>query len=373
MSGQPKTYIAGLDGLRAICITLVILGHLGFGALVPGGLGVTVFFFISGFLITRLLWQERDRNGGLDLWRFYGRRMLRLLPELLVLLAVLGLLGPVLHQPLTLLRAFGALAYWTNYLNIAGLDTCDHCAVVGHLWSLAVEEHFYVVMPLTLIACAFAPRRLATVCLLVFVATLAWRLIAFTRLHLPEIYTYEATECRLDSIAWGCFAAVAERSWPNAMAWVRRHGRAVFGYGVALLLASLSYREEVFRATFRYSLQGLALVGVILPLAISPKLSRLVALLEWAPLRWMGRRSYAAYLWHYTALNLAGLAVGVVGALEAASHKLQLEALPMVLICTWILAELSYRFVYTPSQRLKPWLLPKRGPVVVEEIAGAPL
>jgi len=369
---QDKTYIAGLDGLRAICITLVVVGHLGFGALVPGGLGVTVFFFISGFLITRLLWQERDRNGGVDLWRFYGRRMLRLFPELVVLLIVLGLIiGPLMHQPLPILQAFAALAYWSNYFIIANLGTCDHCAVTGHLWSLAVEEHFYLVMPLCLIACAFAPRRLVMLFVAVIVAACVWRAVAFIGLHFSDIYTYKATECRIDSIAWGCLAAVAERTWPKAMALVRRHALAVFGAAVVILLFSLACRDDTFRATFRYSLQSFALVGVILPLVISPKLAPLVAALEWAPMRWMGRRSYAAYLWHYTALNFAGLAVGVTGALENASHGLQLKALPMVLVGAWVLAELSYRFVYTPSQRLKPWLLPKRGPVVVEETPGA--
>ena len=147
-------YLAGLDGLRAISITLVIVGHLGFGSFVPGGLGVTIFFFISGFLITRLLFAERERNGRLDLWRFYARRSLRLLPEMAVLLAMLAfVIGPALGQSVLPMQAVAALTYWTNYYVISGADACAHCAVTGHLWSLAVEEHFYLLMPAALIAC----------------------------------------------------------------------------------------------------------------------------------------------------------------------------------------------------------------------------
>ncbi len=362
-AAPPHDYVPGLDGLRAISVTLVILGHLGFGALVPGGLGVTIFFFISGHLITGLLLTERERNGGVDLLRFYGRRSLRLLPEMAVLLLVLGfVVAPLLHQPLPPLQALAALSYWTNYFILWGWGDCAHCAVTGHLWSLAVEEHFYLLWPVALIACAFAPRRAAVVLATVLVAAAAWRFAAFTGLHRSEVYTYKATECRLDSIAWGCLAAVLPRCAPDLAARVRRHAGGLFAVGALMLLASLAWRDEVFRATGRYSLQGAALFLVVPALVSGPRLAPLVRLLEWAPMRWMGRRSYAAYLWHYVALGFAAAAVGWTGDLEAAPHRLQLLALPLVLALTWVVAELSFRFVYKPAQRLKPWLEPRPGP-----------
>lgn len=361
----PRDYVPGLDGLRAVSITLVILGHLGFGALVPGGLGVTVFFFISGFLITRLLFAERERNGRVDLWRFYGRRTLRLAPELLAFILITGLvLAPVLRQPLPPLQALAALTYWTNYFILSGAGDCTGCATTGHLWSLAVEEHFYLVMPLAMIACAFAPRRLVWLFVAVGVAAAAWRFTAFTRLGLSEIYTYKATECRIDAIGWGCLAAVIARRWPAARELLLRRAWSVFAAGCVLMLASLAWRDEVFRATFRYSVQAVALVGIVLPLtAAAARMGGVVRALEWAPLRWMGRRSYAAYLWHYTALYVSGLAVGYRGGdMEAAPHAIQLIVLPLVLAGTWLAAEISHRLVYKPSQRLKPWLEPRRGP-----------
>jgi peptidoglycan/LPS O-acetylase OafA/YrhL len=354
-------YVPGLDGIRAICITLVVLGHLGFGELVPGGLGVTTFFFISGYLITRLLAAEHDRFGRVDLPRFYGRRMLRLAPELVVFIAVLGLvLAPLLHQPLPLPAAFAALFYWTNYYFILGLDTCRDCSITGHLWSLSVEEHFYLVMPLVMAGCAFAPKRLQGLLIGVGVACLGWRFYAHSALGMSELYTYKATECRVDSIGWGCLAAMVERSKPRLMDGLRRHGATVFGVGVALLLASLVIRDETFRATARYSLQGVALFAMVLPLTVAPRLAWLNRVLEHPVLRWMGRRSYGAYLWHYVALTLVALALGVSGQIEGAALDTRLTATPLVLAGTWILAALSYVLVFKPSQRLKPMLEPSR-------------
>jgi peptidoglycan/LPS O-acetylase OafA/YrhL len=354
-------YIPGLDGIRAVCITLVVLGHLGFGALVPGGLGVTAFFFLSGYLITRLLAAEHDRFGRVDLPRFYGRRMLRLAPELVTFVAVLGLvIAPILAQPLPWQAALAALTYWTNYYFILGMDTCTNCSITGHLWSLAVEEHFYLVMPLVMAACAFAPRRLIGLLIGVGVVCLAWRFYAHTQLNASELYTYKSTECRVDSIGWGCLAAMVERSQPRVMAAFRDKGPVFFGVGVATLLASLLIRDETFRESARYTMQGLALFIMILPMTVAPKLAWVTRILELAPLRWMGRRSYAAYLWHYVPLTLTALILHVTGQIETASLANRLIATPMVLVGTWVLAALSYELVFKPSQKLKPLLEPRR-------------
>lgn len=354
-------YIPGLDGIRAICITLVVLGHLGFGALVPGGLGVTAFFFLSGYLITRLLATEHDRFGKVDLPRFYGRRMLRLAPELVVFVGVLGLvIAPILNQPLPLAAAVAALTYWTNYYFILGMDTCANCSITGHLWSLAVEEHFYLVMPLVMAACAFAPKRLMGLLIGVGAACLAWRFYAHTQLNASELYTYKSTECRVDSIGWGCLAAMVERSQPKVMQAFRDKGPVFFGAGLIVLLASLVIRDDTFRESLRYTMQGLALFIMILPMTVAPKLAWVTKVLEWAPMRWMGRRSYAAYLWHYVALTFTALALHVTGQIETASLTNRLVATPMVLVGTWALAALSYKLVFKPSQKLKPLLEPRR-------------
>jgi len=362
MSTTPANYVPGLDGLRALSVNIVMIGHVGFSQLAPGGLGVTTFFFISGYLITLLLWQERERFGRVDMPRFYGRRFLRLMPELVAFVAVAGLvLGPWLNQPLPPLQALANLTYWTNYFTIFNLGhDCQTCAVTGHLWSLAVEEHFYLIMPAALVLVGFAPRRMGWLFVAVIVACLIWRTVAVTVLGWPEDYTYQSTETRLDSIAWGCLAAVVQRSLPGVMARISRHAWLVFGVGMVVLLGSIAWRDAVFRETLRYSVQGLALMLLVLPLVNATRLGWMVRILEWPILRWMGRRSYGAYLWHMAAISLVGLAFGVAGPLEGASWREQLIALPFALVLGWVMAEASYRWIFSPAQRLKPYLLPRK-------------
>lgn len=361
MSATPANYVPGLDGLRALSVNIVIIGHVGFSWLVPGGLGVTTFFFISGYLITLLLWSERDRFGRVDMPRFYGRRFLRLMPELIAFVAVAGLmLGPWLNQPLPPLQALANLGYWTNYFTIFDLGAgCQSCAVTGHLWSLAVEEHFYLIMPMALVLAGFAPRRMAGMFIAVIVLCLIWRTVAVTALGLSETYTYQSTETRLDSIVWGCLAAVVQRSAPQLMSIVQRRGLMVFVAGAVLLAGSIVWRDPVFRETLRYSIQGLALAMLVLPLINVARLGWMVRILEWPILRWMGRRSYGAYLWHMAAIALVGLGMGVAGPLEAAGLRDQLIALPFALVLAWIMAGASYRWIFEPVQKLKPYLLPR--------------
>lgn len=362
MTQTPSNYVPGLDGLRALSVTVVMMAHVGLSWLLPAGLGVTTFFFISGYLITLLLWQERERFGQVDMPRFYGRRFLRLMPELVAFVAVAGLvMGPLLSQPLPPLQALANLTYWTNYYNIFNVGgACESCAVTGHLWSLAVEEHFYLIMPAALVLVGFVPRRMAGLFLFVIIACLAWRTIAVTVLGLGPDYTYEATETRLDSIAWGCLAAVIQRSSPAFMAVIQRRAWASFLLGGVMLAGSLVWRDPVFRETLRYSLQGLALMLLVLPLINVARLGWIVRILEWPVFRWMGRRSYGAYLWHMAAITLVGLAMGVSGPLEGAGLSEQLVALPFVLLLGWLMAEVSYRWIFMPAQRLKPYLLPRK-------------
>jgi peptidoglycan/LPS O-acetylase OafA/YrhL len=209
-------------------------------------------------------------------------------------------------------------------------------------------------------AAAFAPKRLGWLLAFVMVACLGWRLYADGVLHWAEIYTYKTTECRMDSIAWGCFATVLQRSRPDLMAWLRRHGAAVFAAGVALVLATLLYRDEFFRNTWRYSLQSLGMMALVLPLVEgAPRLGWVMAILEWAPLRWMGKRSYGAYVWHYTAMTFAAYLLHVKGELEFSSLHNRLLAIPPTIAVDWLLAAVSYALVFKPPQRFKPLLQPR--------------
>lgn len=353
----------GLDALRALCITLVIVSHVGFGQVVPGGLGVTIFFFISGFLITRLLLAEGRRYGRLDLPRFWGRRVVRLAPELLGLLTVLSLVsGPLLREPLRIGAGAAALTYVMNYYVIFFERPCADCAAVGHLWSLAVEEHFYLIMPVIMAMCGLKARRLAVFLIATLVLAPLWRLFADDVLRLSSAYLERATECRLDSIAWGALAAVVEVARPAAAARVRRAWPWALGLGLVALAVSLAVRDAAFRETLRFSLQGAALFMATPALIAAAETRPGQRLLEHPWLLWAGRRSYGAYLYHYLAIAIVSRAFAVAPPLEAADHPTQLKALPLVMALTFVMAGLSHRWVYRPAQRLKPRLTPRWSP-----------
>ena len=149
------TLIPSLDGLRAISILIVFMAHARLSPYLPGGFGVTIFFFLSGFLITTLFYREAERYGQIDLKAFYLRRALRLSPPLLVTLAItytlvsLGLfLGKI--DPLAIASQ---VFYFYNYYSVFVPDSTEGARGLNVLWSLAVEEHFYLIFPWLFLSC----------------------------------------------------------------------------------------------------------------------------------------------------------------------------------------------------------------------------
>lgn len=299
--------IPSLDGWRALAIAIVFLSHAGLGRIVPGGLGVTIFFFLSGYLITTLLVREFDRSDGINVRHFYLRRLLRLTPPLLLVL--------VLTYTLTYLGIFTGDASWPGFL--AQLFYFANYYVLffdpGHtlpqgtgvFWSLAVEEHFYFVFPALFIFLMHkADRRkialyLSGLCLLV----LLWRygLVLLDGASMER--TYYATDTRIDSILFGCILATLKLP-PAAYAALHKPAVRVSGVtlGIVLLLLSLVVRDDLFRETLRYSLQGLALMPLFFYSVAHPQ-SFPFRLLN---LRWVQRigiYSYSIYLSHEILLS----------------------------------------------------------------------
>lgn len=137
-------YLPALDGIRAICILLVFVGHQGFDKVIPGGIGVTIFFFLSGFLITNILFAEYRKAGRISLRNFYMRRLLRLYPALLFMLGVFTLYLTCTGQAFAGSELVAALFYFENYHRLYINPAADQFWI---LWSLAIEEHFYLVFP----------------------------------------------------------------------------------------------------------------------------------------------------------------------------------------------------------------------------------
>ena len=319
MLGEAR-YIPALDGVRALSILLVVLAHLGLDQVVPGGFGVTLFFFISGLLITRQLAGGLARTGRIDFAGFYLRRCLRLLPAALAYTLVAGALFVLAGGRVSPGGWLAALCWGANWYELAW-HYQSSLAGVRHpfniLWSLAIEDHFYLVWPLTLWAVwarSGGQRRAVLALAVVCLAAPLWRWRLFDHCGqldraaacLPLDATpahrwarlYRGTDTRADSIAWGALLALlprlaarlaAARWWP--------------ALGAAGLLLSLGLRGEMFREILRYSLQGASLL-LLMPALINPRRAAAHAL-SWLPAVFVGRLSYSLYLWHWAALMIA--------------------------------------------------------------------
>jgi peptidoglycan/LPS O-acetylase OafA/YrhL len=303
-------YIPSLDGIRAISFFLVFFSHVGLGGFVPGGFGVSIFFLLSGFLITTLLRTEFARYRRISLGSFYLRRVLRILPPLYVALAlamVLWRIGkghPAIPFAGTLAQALQVSNYYEIYaapaVRIPGTSI---------LWSLAVEEHFYLIFPLLYVSmCSrFSIYRQAIILLTLCAAALAWRCILHFYFHASFIHTYSGTDARFDSILFGCvFAVVANPVLHDPLhGWFIRRMKWVLPLCVVVLLGTFLDRDESFRETLRYTLQGLALIPLFIA-AIHYQKSLPVLFLNLPFMRFLGVLSYSLYLCHFIILESIG-------------------------------------------------------------------
>jgi peptidoglycan/LPS O-acetylase OafA/YrhL len=310
-------HIPSLDGIRAIAFLLVFVAHAGLGNVVPGGLGVTIFFFLSGYLITTLLRQEWEQTGQISIRAFYVRRMFRILPPMYLTLAVAGLLATVRFLPSGGESGgiLAALMYACNYFGLIR-DNFELPTGMEVLWSLAVEEHFYLIFPFVYII--FVRRRMSMAAqsrvLLAFCAlVLLWRTylvyVAGINLNVSHPWTYIASDCRMDSIAWGCLLAIRNNPiYDGKSSFLGRHQSELAIAGVGLLLLSLIERDPRFRESLRYSIQGVALYPIFY-FCVSSNKSYAVRWLELRWLREIGWLSYTLYLIHFSILLGLGLLI----------------------------------------------------------------
>ncbi|MEZ4235945.1 MAG: acyltransferase [Myxococcota bacterium] len=308
-----RFYAPPLDGLRAVAFALVFCSHVPGLWFFPGGFGVTVFFFLSGYLITTLLRLEVRATGRIDVAAFFGRRVLRILPPYFLTLglvwAVAAASGAALRGEAFAWQALFATNYWVVGHGDAGLPPGSEV-----YWSLAVEEHFYLLFPWVAIGLFRGLSRgasRAAVLLGACAVVLGWRVALFWWLDPGDAarLTY-ASDTRIDSILFGCVLAL----WGNPVLdpvppALARHAGAMLGAAGLGLGLTLVPRDPTFRETLRYTLQGLLLLPVYHALLARQDL----AVARWLArpgVRWLGVLSYTLYLVHDSAL--AG-AVGLVG------------------------------------------------------------
>ena len=302
--------IPSLDGVRALSFLLVFISHMGFMGSRPGGFAVSVFFLLSGYLITTLLLREHYKTGTISLRAFYFRRTLRIFPSMYAVLIFCGLLSywHLLEAPFNATAAFFEAIYLENYAfwwNLIHGHHRFHVANTGHFWSLCVEEHFYLLFPFLLFMMLrkkMSYKQISNTIFILCLVALAWRFIAVRVMPLGEEYCYLATDTRLDSILWGCFLATAEHhdGWRKLLTYNRLLQLLPFAFGLLVLTFVF---HETGRMTFRFTLQSIALLPIVYLVTHFDK-SWLARPLNHPILVHLGTLSYALYLVHGSVIDI---------------------------------------------------------------------
>lgn len=328
-----------LDGMRAIAIGLVFIGHAEILPKFPAGFGVTIFFFLSGFLITTLLRIENFATGKISLKNFYIRRTLRINPPLWISMIFVSLIVisgafPAALDPFYII---GQAFFFTNYMpssgQIGGLPI--------PLWSLAVEEHFYLIFPTLYLlgSSRMQARRIALACAILCGLVLLVRFYSVYNLGLlREVYYW--THTRIDSILFGCILALWQNPVVERKVW--QPGFVHLAMALITIFATFVIRAPEFRETLRYTLQGMALFVVFS--YILQKKGIISTVLTSRPLQLVGLYSYTLYLVHYPLIQACVLAMPDMP-----------RIVPVFLagIASMVFAALMYRLVEHPLGRMR--------------------
>jgi peptidoglycan/LPS O-acetylase OafA/YrhL/lysophospholipase L1-like esterase len=345
--------IPALDGIRAIAVIAVLLYHADL-LWAPGGfLGVEVFFVLSGFLITALLWSELTATGGLGFRGFWFRRARRLLPALFGLLLV-TLAAFLIGWPHEIASIRGdvaaAFSYSSNWYLIAVkrsyFQSVGRPSPFGHLWSLAIEEQFYLLWPILLVLLfklVRSPKKVATFIggAALLSAAAMWLLYNAN----DPSGVYSGTHTRAAGLLIGAGLAIVWRPWtPGYKVKISPRVLELAALGAAAMLGWAFWRWDEFSSfTYRPGIQLVALASAVLVAASAHPETYLRAVLGWKPLRWIGRRSYGIYLWHWPVyvVTRPGIDIGWSSG----------PTLALRLGLTLLLAELSFRYVEEPIRR----------------------
>jgi peptidoglycan/LPS O-acetylase OafA/YrhL len=355
-------YRPALDGLRALAVVAVFAYHARLPWARAGFLGVDVFFVLSGYLITALLLLEHQREGRIDLVRFWCRRARRLLPALIVLLAAVAVAVPLLAQEQAhrlrtdLVAALGYVSNWRLILeNQSYFEATGRPPVLQHLWSLAVEEQFYLLWPIALIwllrrkgrGRGADPRRLVRPLLLVTIASA----VLMALLHQPyrdPSRVYYGTDTRAGALLLGAALACATVRW-QLIEDLHRGGRRTLDVIGAIGLVALAWAVTAVDEFDPKLYQGGFLAVAAASAAVVAAAARpgspgpFATVLGSRPLVWLGRRSYAVYLWFWPVLMLT-----------RPHSDVPLSGPPLLALriaLTVALAAVSYRLVERPAHR----------------------
>ena len=301
-------YIPSLDGIRAIAVLLVFFSHVHyFGNIAPGGLGVTIFYFLSGFIITTLMRVEYENTKSICFKAFYIRRIYRIFPSLYAVLIIVLLLIEfgIIESSHTLGGLLSNFLHYTNYFVILGDRDIGYLLPGMEVtWSLAVEEHFYLLFPILFILCMKRLNNLLFIKVLICIciAVFFWRYYLFIQDDFYPQRIYWATFARIDSILYGTILALAYNPILDKV--IDKSDGIQFTVlitALGVLLFTLTPKSYLFREVFRYSIQGIVLMPIFY-LAISKHEWLIFKMLNTWTMRWFGKISFTFYLSHSIAL-----------------------------------------------------------------------
>jgi len=306
VSRPPKDYRPTLDGWRAIAILLVMFAHGGsalfdvggryanpgwYALSQHGGFGVDLFFGISGLLICGRLLDENERTGGIRLGSFYIRRVFRILPPAFAYLAIVGILAIAGFIVVSPREWLSSVFFSRNYI-VTPTNTGWY---TGHFWSLAVEEHFYLIWPAALIALGAGRARRYLPGIAIAVAI--WRVVDFHFLHgqiWPGVLSdniYERTDTRFDGLLWGCWIALVASVPAYRAILTQRLSASVIAGLIIALIACIALNPPLQMAWESFLVPLILVSTVLKPTILFGRI------LEASLMRWIGRISYSLYLW----------------------------------------------------------------------------
>ena len=343
---KKRKYIKEIDGLRALAVIMVLAYHLKMPFAKSGLLGVTVFFVISGYLITGILINEIEESGGVDLKNFWLRRIRRLLPAVLSMAVVMIFVSAVVNRVVftkgcndLLSAVFGYNNWWQIFRKVSYFENAGAPSPFTHCWSLAIETQFYLIYPILLILLSKARDRGKVFAAVTAVLALI-SVVLMGVLYSPDgdpSRVYYGTDTRAFSLLIGALAAI-QKEYHIIKVKLRGKLWAVIGSISVLILIGMMMFISSYSSFLYYGGQAIvSALAAFVVYAVTVSRSPLNIILGSSILKWIGDRSYSIYLWHYPIIVLMS------GGKRAAWWIVILEVVLSV-----GLAELSYRFIETP-------------------------
>ena len=352
--GKKRRYITGLDGIRAIAVIMVLAYHLKLALFKSGFLGVTVFFVLSGYLITGILISEVEEEGTIDLKNFWLRRIRRLVPAVMSMAVVIIFVSTVVNRVIFtkgckdfLASVLGFNNWWQIFNKVSYFEAAGVTSPFTHCWSLAIETQFYLIYPLILLGIyklaksrgeGRAKRGLlfAGVTLLLALISVILMIVLFDPQQ-DASRVYYGTDTRAFSLLFGALLAIL---WEYRMV-PRRLSASVNMVLGSVSFAVLLVMTIAINGSSNFWYRGGQFFGTILTVlmvyAVSGRKTWLSRFLSNPVLKWIGDRSYSIYLWHYPIILLISKGI-------KASWWITL----IEIVLSVVLAELSYRFIETP-------------------------